>query len=138
MYLFFFLMSRRPPRSTLTDTLFPYTTLFRSNRPANVSGPGRGQVRLYGIGRATDVAAHARCLDCLHHAACTSCTRKHRGGAHARRHPAVLRKRADRAAQAVARVRRALPEDRIDIGRAHVCTPVTNAHLVCRLLLEKK
>src|SRR3546814_6368240 len=23
-------------------------------------------------------------------------------------------------------------------GRAHVCTPVTNAHLVCRLLLEKK
>src|SRR3546814_18486419 len=27
---FFFLMIRRPPRSTLTDTLFPYTTLFRS------------------------------------------------------------------------------------------------------------
>src|SRR3546814_12220932 len=26
-----FLMVRRPPRSTLTDTLFPYTTLFRSN-----------------------------------------------------------------------------------------------------------
>src|SRR3546814_3277047 len=24
------------------------------------------------------------------------------------------------------------------IGRAHVCTPVTNAQLVCRLLLEKK
>src|SRR3546814_16494381 len=37
----FFLMIRRPPRSTRTDTLFPYTTLFRSpligernNRPA--------------------------------------------------------------------------------------------------------
>src|SRR3546814_8291985 len=28
---FFFLMLRRPPRSTLTDTLFPYTTLFRSH-----------------------------------------------------------------------------------------------------------
>src|SRR3546814_19500278 len=27
---FFFLMVRRPPRSTRTDTLFPYTTLFRS------------------------------------------------------------------------------------------------------------
>src|SRR3546814_15230019 len=27
----FFLMIRRPPRSTRTDTLFPYTTLFRSN-----------------------------------------------------------------------------------------------------------
>src|SRR3546814_11306246 len=26
----FFLMRRRPPRSTRTDTLFPYTTLFRS------------------------------------------------------------------------------------------------------------
>src|SRR3546814_19570832 len=29
MYLFF-LMIRRPPRTTRTDTLFPYTTLFRS------------------------------------------------------------------------------------------------------------
>src|SRR3546814_20660428 len=27
---FFFLIILRPPRSTLTDTLFPYTTLFRS------------------------------------------------------------------------------------------------------------
>src|SRR3546814_17476690 len=30
--IFFFLMIRRPPRSTRTDTLFPYTTLFRSVR----------------------------------------------------------------------------------------------------------
>src|SRR3546814_3442140 len=29
--LIFFLMIRRPPRSTRTDTLFPYTTLFRSS-----------------------------------------------------------------------------------------------------------
>src|SRR3546814_12683604 len=28
--MFFFLIIRRPPRSTRTDTLFPYTTLFRS------------------------------------------------------------------------------------------------------------
>src|SRR3546814_13962106 len=28
--IFFFLMIRPPPRSTRTDTLFPYTTLFRS------------------------------------------------------------------------------------------------------------
>src|SRR3546814_7480452 len=34
--MFFFLMIRRPPRSTRTDTLFPYTTLFRSDRrPSN-------------------------------------------------------------------------------------------------------
>src|SRR3546814_1530656 len=31
MFLCFFLMIRRPPRSTRTDTLFPYTTLFRSH-----------------------------------------------------------------------------------------------------------
>src|SRR3546814_20599000 len=46
--LFFFLMIRRPPRSTRTDTLFPYTTLFRSdvleivlaNAPVNALGAG--------------------------------------------------------------------------------------------------
>src|SRR3546814_15012695 len=39
--VFFFLMIRRPPRSTLTDTLFPYTTLFRSvrRRPRGIPGP---------------------------------------------------------------------------------------------------
>src|SRR3546814_16079319 len=31
MLTVFFLMIRRPPRSTRTDTLFPYTTLFRSD-----------------------------------------------------------------------------------------------------------
>src|SRR3546814_18699051 len=31
VYFFCFLMIRRPPRSTRTDTLFPYTTLFRSD-----------------------------------------------------------------------------------------------------------
>src|SRR3546814_7350574 len=35
---FFFLMIRRPPRSTRTDTLFPYTTLFRSHE---IAGPVR-------------------------------------------------------------------------------------------------
>src|SRR3546814_4500150 len=34
-------MIRRPPRSTRTDTLFPYTTLFRSsNSPSNSPKPG--------------------------------------------------------------------------------------------------
>src|SRR3546814_5394650 len=33
-FLVFFLMIRRPPRSTRTDTLFPYTTLFRSGQVA--------------------------------------------------------------------------------------------------------
>src|SRR3546814_11233254 len=37
LILLFFLMIRRPPRSTRTDTLFPYTTLFRSADSAGVS-----------------------------------------------------------------------------------------------------
>src|SRR3546814_2562074 len=32
IFVCFFLMIRRPPRSTRTDTLFPYTTLFRSQQ----------------------------------------------------------------------------------------------------------
>src|SRR3546814_4886554 len=76
--LIVFLMIRRPPRPTRTDTLFPYTTLFRScGAPPQSRTPARGR----GFARSS-----------------------------ARR----------------------------QIGRAHVCTPVTNAHLVCRLLLHKK
>src|SRR3546814_2162894 len=40
---FFFLMIRRPPRSTRTDTLFPYTTLFRSYGFKQVDGLPRGR-----------------------------------------------------------------------------------------------
>src|SRR3546814_3219970 len=36
--VFFFLMIRRPPRSTRTDTRFPYTTLFRSFLPDEDQG----------------------------------------------------------------------------------------------------
>src|SRR3546814_13690708 len=38
MLFFFFLMIRRPPRSTRTDTLFPYTTLFRSTAFPSICG----------------------------------------------------------------------------------------------------
>src|SRR3546814_19287581 len=47
----FFLMIRRPPRSTRTDTLFPYTTLFRS---AWVGEAGRA------LESANDIACLAR------------------------------------------------------------------------------
>src|SRR3546814_2254721 len=99
MYDFLFLMIRRPPRSTLTDTLFPYTTLFRSG------GIGPAHVRLHParVQRGHDDPAFAQGM-CEQHAG------------------HVLRGLADAVAE---------------IGRAHVCTPVTNAHLVCRLLLEK-
>src|SRR3546814_5611348 len=48
-HVFFFLMIRRPPRSTRTDTLFPYTTLFRSwfgsSARASLTKPLHGLVR---------------------------------------------------------------------------------------------
>src|SRR3546814_15866499 len=45
-FFFFFLMIRRPPRSTRTDTLFPYTTLFRS-RVTFASGHAFGDTGAY-------------------------------------------------------------------------------------------
>src|SRR3546814_15092881 len=44
----FFLMKRRPPRSTRTDTLFPYTTLFRSRFAGSpcANGGGLGVARV--------------------------------------------------------------------------------------------
>src|SRR3546814_19948781 len=56
LFFVFFLLKRRPPRSTRTDTLFPYTTLFRSTRkrpwlPAiSISSKGfRSHVRHRGL-----------------------------------------------------------------------------------------
>src|SRR3546814_20730016 len=58
---FFFLMILRPPRSTRTDTLFPYTTLFRSQglfyypeverlkRKLFSNSPGDVHARIWGL-----------------------------------------------------------------------------------------
>src|SRR3546814_15925715 len=63
---FFFLMIRRPPRSTRTDTLFPYTTLFRSGPDRvdrklvsrNMGGEvGRGRHKIAPLYRHEGVAA---------------------------------------------------------------------------------
>src|SRR3546814_20949350 len=53
----FFLSIRRPPRSTRTDTLFPYTTLFRS-ASASASGPNNAAKR-GSSSTASTVAANA-------------------------------------------------------------------------------
>src|SRR3546814_6266075 len=47
-FVFFFLMIRRPPRSTRTDTLFPYTTLFRSNRISAAADERKRVVQMFG------------------------------------------------------------------------------------------
>src|SRR3546814_10926366 len=58
---FFFLIIRRPPRSTRTDTLFPYTTLFRSDQPDRGGGDveqpeaGRRHRRIPAADRADDI-----------------------------------------------------------------------------------
>src|SRR3546814_14704549 len=58
---FFFLMIRRPPRSTRTDTLFPYTTLFRSVVGLALVGDHLGAVAV-GDGAAVAVAEAQRLL----------------------------------------------------------------------------
>src|SRR3546814_7407397 len=49
LILFFFLMIRRPPRSTRTDTLFPYTTLFKRGKENGRLQAPRRQLEEFGI-----------------------------------------------------------------------------------------
>src|SRR3546814_8636435 len=87
-------MIRRPPRSTRTDTLFPYTTLFRSTGSHSRESSRRRRQR----------------------SAATPATCRSPRSSWRRIHSAAAR--GDR--------------------KSTRLTPVTNAHLVCRLLLEKK
>src|SRR3546814_7306711 len=65
--LFFFLMIRRPPRSTRTDTLFPYTTLFRSwaapspDRTSPAAARFPDSRRVAGTARPSRPPVQARC-----------------------------------------------------------------------------
>src|SRR3546814_5408481 len=63
IFYFFFLMIRRPPRATRTDTLFPYTTLFRSRerrRRGDLRGGGRPAAGLSRVPRAPHRRVRAR------------------------------------------------------------------------------
>src|SRR3546814_13146338 len=62
---FFFLMIRRPPRSTRTDTLFPYTTLFRSN-PLDIPRNHRVEAALKAA-EGGEMASWDRLLDVVRH-----------------------------------------------------------------------
>src|SRR3546814_10798505 len=108
-------MIRRPPRSTRTDTLFPYTTLFRS---------------AYWNGREAADTAYDRTL--LASARTIAAGLSQRDGSLSADVPYVALDTF--AYDSAGRIYYQVNE----IGRAHVGTPVTNAHLVCRLLLEKK
>src|SRR3546814_16421640 len=55
-FFFFCLMIRRPPRSTRTDTLFPYTTRFRSEHPGRERIGRAGDRRRHDGGHAGELA----------------------------------------------------------------------------------
>src|SRR3546814_14067739 len=63
MLFFVFLMIRRPPRSTRTDTLFPYTTLFRSEWPGRAHGKGHARTRRVSRGHPTGAEPPLCALD---------------------------------------------------------------------------
>src|SRR3546814_9199765 len=106
-------MMLRPPRSTRTDTLCPYATLFLSLEGAQLDMAGVLIVLLIIAGswllfRAVAIVVIGLFADGIV------------AGVEGRLYPAAAARAVD------------------EIGRAHVCTPVTNAQLVYRLLLEKQ
>src|SRR3546814_2768574 len=110
-------MIRRPPRSTRTDTLFPYTTLFRSDKEWSeqwraLQYPGRRRVSVRCAAQwRPDQASSLFLLKVEFKFKVQKAT------------PFVF--------VAVAR-------DAATDRKSTRLTPVTNAHLVCRLLLENK
>src|SRR3546814_10690877 len=102
-------MLRRPPRSTLTDTLFPYRTLFRSAIACTAEH----------FGRIDTVIANAAIFHPF---------------AFEEGSDDIIRSHIDVNILGVAwLIRAAIPR-----SEEHTSAPVTNAHLVCRILLEKK
>src|SRR3546814_1011580 len=112
-------MTPRPPRSTRTDTLFPYTTLFRSLLEGVQLQIGDDAIE--DAVKNLRVLAHNR--DDVDRALAEMAAPK--GQPPAPQTPASSTSPAPRDGSGT---------DRKSTRR----TPVTNAHLVCRLLLEKK
>src|SRR3546814_1439053 len=128
-------MTRPPPRSTRTDPLLPYTTLFRSVRVHTIAFGGEGgDMSVFGFrmpmpsgGDGMDEATLERIADITG------------GRAFRARDTAEL-------AGIYAEIDRLEPvqrpgesvRPRREIGRAHDRTQVTNAQLVCRLRVEEK
>src|SRR3546814_7204532 len=137
-------MIRRPPRSTRTDTLFPYTTLFRSylalvNDQTAVTkhiDVGQQIARVAGTFAATPIADE-----------CGAIRFGDRAQLGARAPPVsslaiavrllVLDECSAARVEQFLRCGLALGDlGGEEIGRAHVGTPVTHAPLVCRFLVE--
>src|SRR3546814_10878006 len=129
----FFLMLRRPPRSTRTDTLFPYTTLFRSLSAVRHRQASQ-ESQPFGKQETADNPFDSTDQDQSRYSS--------REGQHPDRvihHDNVAHSRAhgDRHGPTANEAGCLQQGDETEIGRAHVWTPGTNAAVVCRLLLEK-
>src|SRR3546814_6946027 len=121
-------MCRRPPRSTRTDTLFPYTTLFRSDFDFAFDIAGKQIVAPSRIADALGSAELAQAFNGATRAAVIVGAIAENGI-----HASAIRKAATGFASANKAALCRIPQG--EIGRETVCNPVTNAHLVSRLLL---
>src|SRR3546814_2254632 len=122
--MFFFYMTRLQPRLTRTDTLFPYSTLFRSHRALRRRPAEERGARLVAL----EAVRRARCRAARWRA------RQVEG-----RGPCARNGQADAAPPPLHRVARRKGGAHQGTDRKSTrLTPVTNAHLVCRLLLAKK
>src|SRR3546814_7583784 len=119
-------MIRRPPGSTRTDTLFPYSTLFRSITVLTIEQTTALEANL--LSGNVDMIAGELGLT-LDQA--LAFEKRHGDDYQVIYEPSLLYEHID------LMLDNPTLQDKREIGSAHVCTPVTNAHIVCRLLLEK-
>src|SRR3546814_20530796 len=90
-------MIRRPPRSTRTDTLFPYTTLFRSETTRHGFGRHRLRVVTDYVENALEMGLSLKDLSNLAAVSVTHFTRQFRAEMGMSPHLSVVRRRVDRA-----------------------------------------
>src|SRR3546814_8578253 len=119
MLFLLFLMIRRPPRSTRTDTLFPYPTLFRSGV----------------VGRLRRLREAFRVVEGVHDGDAVEpvARRQHRRHVDSATPAEEIVRRAEAEAVALRGLRIMDGADR----KSTRLNSVTHAHLVCRLLLAK-
>src|SRR3546814_3469945 len=120
-------MIHRPPRSTRTDTPFPYTTLFRSHRHAAEELPFHAQETDLVVILPGDIVGRAD-MDIL----------ILQPGFRDRLHGFGLRNLLRLQPRTVRHVEEVGIAAGVERSEEHTSEPATNAHLVCRLLLEKK
>src|SRR3546814_8800849 len=126
-------MIRRPPRSTRTDTLFPYTTLFRSGNEQAGNAAARNPA-FVAVDDVMVAVPLGLCPQPSRVGARTGFAHRVRGeqlAAGDARDIAFLVLRRDELDDPVA-----LGIGTEEIGRVQVGTPVTTAHIVWRLLVE--